>query len=71
MNRGLEQGKRERKKEKSCRVQPTKLEVGKRETPEITQEFENMDVDSRIEVPTKAKVNKSRSDKTKENFILL
>ena len=49
VNRELEQEKGERKEEKSCRVQPTKLEVGKKETPEITQEFGNMDVDSLID----------------------
>lgn len=52
--------------EKSCGVQQTKLEFGKKETPEIAQEFGNMDVDSLIEVPTKGNVNKSRSDKRKE-----
>ena len=66
VNRELEQERRERKEEKSYRLQPIKLEVGKKETPEITQEFGNMDVDSLIEVPTKAKVNKSQSDKRKE-----
>lgn len=62
----LEQGKIERKEEKSCGVQQTKLEYAKKETPEIAQEFGNMDVDSLIEVPTKAKVSNSRSDKRKE-----
>lgn len=66
VNQELEQAKRERKEEKSCGVLPTKLEVVKRETPEITQQFGNMDIDSLIEAPTKAKVNKSRSDKRKE-----
>ena len=61
----LEQGEIERKEEKSCGVQQTKLEVGKKETSEIAQEFGNMDVDSLIEVPTKAKVNKSLSDERK------
>ena len=60
------------KRGKSCGVQPTIFEVVKKETPDIAQEFGNVDIDSLIEAPNEAMVNKSLSEREKkENFILL
>ena len=53
-------------------MQPTIFEVVKKETPDIAQEFGNVDIDSLIEAPNEAMVNKSLSEREKkENFILL
>ena len=47
-------------------MQPTIFEVVKKETPDIAQEFGNVDIDILIEAPTEAMVNKSRSEKKTE-----
>ena len=49
-------------------MQPTIFEVVKKETPDIAQEFGNVDVDSLIEAPNEAMVNKSRSERKKREL---